>query len=557
MAIDQTASSGVSTLRMMIGGQSVDAADGQTFDIVNPATGRVIATAPLGGKTDVDRAVEAAQKAFDDPKGWATWAAGKRGRTLAKFAALVKSHSEELARLETRNTGKPISSSRGEVIGASLVFDYYGGAANKVFGQTIPVSKPGLDLTLREPIGVVGLIVPWNFPILMASWKLGPALAAGNTCILKPASLSPMTALRIGELALEAGIPAGVLNVVTGPGGSAGAAIAGHMGVGKVAFTGETTTGQEIMRLASNNVKKVSLELGGKSPNVVYADADIERFAAESPYAVYDNCGQDCCARSRIFVERSVHEQVVELFAAATRKVKVGNPEDDATEVGTLVSFKQRDRVRDYIEIGLAEGANLVVGGAAPEDESLAAGAYLMPAVFDGATNDMRIAREEIFGPVVDGHPVRHGGGGDPARQRHALRPLRLGLEPRHRQGPANGQGHPGRRALDQLEQQRPHRSAVRRLQDVRHRARARNVGDRALYRGQEHLHRPQVLGSRHPGGGAPAGSVIARSAAARSAAASERRRLELGMVPPKPVHERPVGRLERQPSPGDLEGLE
>ena len=401
MAIDQTASSGVSTLRMVIGGQTVDAADGQTFDIVNPATGGVIATAPLGGKTDVDRAVEAAQKAFDDPKGWATWAAGKRGRTLAKFAALVKSHSEELARLETRNTGKAISSSRGEVIGASLVFDYYGGAANKVFGQTIPVSKPGLDLTLREPIGVVGLIVPWNFPLLMASWKLGPALAAGNTCILKPASLSPMTALRIGELALEAGIPAGVLNVVTGPGGSAGAAIAGHMGVGKVAFTGETTTGQEIMRLASNNVKKVSLELGGKSPNIVYADADIERFAAESPYAVYDNCGQDCCARSRIFVERSVHEQVVELFAAATRKVKVGNPEDDATEVGTLVSFKQRDRVRDYIEIGLAEGANLVVGGAAPDDESLAAGAYLMPAVFDGATNEMRIAREEIFGPVV------------------------------------------------------------------------------------------------------------------------------------------------------------
>jgi betaine-aldehyde dehydrogenase len=401
MAIDPTPSTDVSVLKMMIGGQSVDAADGQTFEVVNPATGGVIATAPLGGKTDVDRAVEAAQKAFDDPKGWATWAAGKRGRTLAKFAALIKDKSDELAWLETRNVGKPIGGSRGEIIGASLVFDYYAGAANKVFGQTIPVSKPGLDLTLREPIGVVGLIVPWNFPLLMASWKLGPALAAGNTCILKPASLSPMTALRIGELALEAGIPAGVLNVVTGPGGSAGAAIAAHPGIGKVAFTGETTTGQEIMRLASNNVKKVSLELGGKSPNVVYADADIERFAAESPYSVFDNCGQDCCARSRIFVERSVHEQVVELFAAATRKVKVGDPTDEATEVGTLVSFKQRDRVKDYIEIGLGEGANLVVGGTAPEDEALAGGAYLMPAVFDGATNDMRIAREEIFGPVV------------------------------------------------------------------------------------------------------------------------------------------------------------
>ena len=400
MTVEQTASA-VSALKMMIGGQSVDAADGQTFEIVNPATGSVIATAPLGGKHDVDIAVAAAQKAFEDPKGWANWAAGKRGRTLAKFAAIIKDHSEELSWLETRNIGKPIGSSRGEIIGSSLVFDYYAGAANKVFGQTIPVSKPGLDLTLREPIGVVGLIVPWNFPLLMASWKLGPALAAGNTCILKPASLSPMTALRIGELALEAGIPAGVLNVVTGPGGTAGAAIAGHPGIGKVAFTGETTTGQEIMRLASNNVKKISLELGGKSPNVIYADADLERFAAESPYSVFDNCGQDCCARSRILVERSVHERVVELFAEATRKVVVGNPEDEATEVGTLVSFKQRDRVRDYIEIGLGEGANLVVGGDAPDDAALAEGAYLRPAVFDVVNNDMRIAREEIFGPVV------------------------------------------------------------------------------------------------------------------------------------------------------------
>ena len=285
-----------------------------------------IATAPQGGKVDVDKAVAAAQAAFEAPKGWSSWAAGKRGRTLAKLAALVKDHTEELAQLECRNTGKPITSARGEITGVSLVFDYYAGAANKIFGQTIPVSKPGLDLTLREPIGVVGLIVPWNFPLLMASWKLGPALAAGNTCILKPASYSPMTALRLGELALEAGFPPGVINVVTGPGGTAGAAIAAHPGIGKVAFTGETTTGQEIMRLASNNVKKISLELGGKSPNVVYADADIERFAAESPYSVFDNCGQDCCARSRILVERSAHDQVVELFAAATRKVVVGDP---------------------------------------------------------------------------------------------------------------------------------------------------------------------------------------------------------------------------------------
>jgi betaine-aldehyde dehydrogenase len=404
MAIDQHAADAAAAqtkLQMVVGGETVDAADGQTFEIVNPANGEVIATAPLGGKNDVDRAVEAAQKAFEDPKGWATWAAGKRARTLAKLADLIKKNSEELAQLESRNTGKPITSARGEIIGASLVFDYYAGAANKVYGQTIPVSKPGIDMTLKEPIGVCGLIVPWNFPLLMASWKLGPALAAGNTVILKPASLSPMTALRVGQLALEAGLPPGVMNVVTGPGGTAGAAIAAHPGIGKVAFTGETTTGQEIMRLASANVKKVSLELGGKSPNVVYADADIERFASESPYSVFDNCGQDCCARSRILVERSAHEKVVELFAEATRKVVVGNPADEATQVGTLVSFKQRERVEHYIELGLEEGANLVVGGVEPEDDGLKNGAYLMPAVFDGVSNDMRIAKEEIFGPVV------------------------------------------------------------------------------------------------------------------------------------------------------------
>ena len=387
--------------QMVIGGESVASGDGQTFDIVNPANGQTIATAPLGGKADVDRAVAAAQTAFDDRKGWATWAAGKRGRSLSKLADLLKKHSDELAWLESRNGGKPITSARGEVIGASLVFDYYAGAANKIFGQTIPVSKPGLDLTLREPIGVVGLIVPWNFPLLMASWKVAPALAAGNTAILKPASYTPLTAIRLGELALEAGIPPGVLNVVTGPGGTVGASIAGHPGIGKVAFTGETTTGQEIMQLASSNVKKISLELGGKSPNIVFADADLEKFAKESPYSVFDNCGQDCCARSRIFVERSVHERVVELFADATRNVKVGDPADEATEVGPLVSTKQRDRVKDYIEIGLGEGATVVVGGEAPDDPALADGAYLLPTVFDGVDNDMRIAREEIFGPVV------------------------------------------------------------------------------------------------------------------------------------------------------------
>jgi acyl-CoA reductase-like NAD-dependent aldehyde dehydrogenase len=388
-------------VKMIIGGEQVEAADGQTFEVSNPATGQVLANVPLGGPEDVNRAVAAAQAAFDDPKGWSSWSAAKRGRTLQKLSGLVKQHLEQLAQLESRNVGKPISGARGEALAVSLVFEYYAGAANKVFGETIPVSRPGLDFTLREPIGVVGLIVPWNFPMNMASWKLGPALAAGNTTILKPASYTPLTALRLGELALEAGFPAGVVNVITGPGGSAGAALAGHPGVGKIAFTGETTTGQEIMRQAANNVKKISLELGGKSPNIVFADADLEKWAAESPYSVFDNAGQDCCARSRIFVEASVHDRAVELFTAATKKVVVGDPAQDATEMGSLVSQRQRERVSDYIAIGRDEGAELVYGGEAPTGEVFDIGAYLMPTIFDAATTGMRIVREEIFGPVV------------------------------------------------------------------------------------------------------------------------------------------------------------
>ncbi len=386
-------------LEMVIGGQHVPAADGAVFDVVSPVDGAVIARVPRGGAEDVDRAVIAAQRAFDGE--WHGWSQTRRGRTLARFAALIRDHLEELAATESRNMGKPISSARWEIGAVADVIEYYGGAANKLMGETIPVSKPGFDFTLREPIGVVGLIVPWNFPLMLASWKIGPALAAGNTAILKPASYTPLTAIRVAELALEAGFPPGVLNVVTGPGSTAGAAIAAHPGIGKVAFTGETATGQEIMRAAAGNIKKVSLELGGKSPNVVFADADLERFAAESPYSVFDNCGQDCCARSRIIVERSVHDRVVELFAAATRQVKVGDPADPATEVGTMVSFRQRETVLDYIRIGREEGAHVVVGGGIPSEPALAQGAYIEPTVLDRVTSRMRIAQEEVFGPVV------------------------------------------------------------------------------------------------------------------------------------------------------------
>jgi acyl-CoA reductase-like NAD-dependent aldehyde dehydrogenase len=384
---------------MVIAGRQVLAAEGGLFDVVSPVTGEVIARAPSGGPRDVDAAVAAARAAYDGE--WHTWSQTRRGQVLARLAGLTRDHLEELAQLETDNGGKPISSSRWEIGTVANVLEYYAGAANKITGETIPVSKPGFDFTLREPIGVVGLIVPWNFPLMLASWKLGPALAAGNTVILKPASYTPLTAVRFGELALEAGLPAGVLNVVIGPGSVVGAAIAAHPGIGKVGFTGETATGQEIMRLAAANVKKVSLELGGKSPNVVFADADIERFAAESPYSVFDNCGQDCCARSRILVERAVHDRVVELFAAATRKVRVGDPNDPATEVGTMISFRQRETVLDYVRIGREEGARVVVGGGIPSDPALARGAYIEPTILDGVDSRMRIAQEEIFGPVV------------------------------------------------------------------------------------------------------------------------------------------------------------
>jgi acyl-CoA reductase-like NAD-dependent aldehyde dehydrogenase len=386
-------------LAMIIGGEQVAAADGGTFDVVSPVTGQLIARVPKGGPEDVDRAVAAAQRAFDGE--WHTWSQTRRGQALHRLAALTRDHGEELAQLESRNMGKPISSARWEIGAVADVLDYHAGAANKLMGETIPVSKPGFDFTLREPIGVVGLIVPWNFPLMLASWKIGPALAAGNTAILKPASYTPLTAIRFAELALEAGIPPGVLNVVTGPGTTAGAAIAAHSGIGKVAFTGETATGQEIMRAAAGNIKKLSLELGGKSPNIVFADADLERFAAESPYSVFDNCGQDCCARSRILVERSVHDRVVELFAAATLKVKVGDPADPATQVGTMVSLRQRATVLDFIRIGRAEGARVVVGGGIPGGPAHGLGAYIEPTVFDGVTSRMRIAQEEIFGPVV------------------------------------------------------------------------------------------------------------------------------------------------------------
>ncbi len=326
---------------------------------------------------------------------------------LLDLAARVRAQADELALLEARNTGKPISDARWEIGSGAACFEYYAGAATKLAGSTPPVDAPGLSLTLRQPLGPCALIVPWNFPFLIACWKIAPALAAGNTVVVKPASATPLSVLRLAELAGEAGLPPGVLNVVSGPGDGVGSALVSDPDVVKVSFTGDSTNGAEILRLGAADIKRTSLELGGKSASVVFADADLARCVEKSLLAVFGNAGQDCCARSRILVEASVHDAFVEAFAAATQALIVGDPLAENTQIGSLISRAHRERVQRYIEVGREEGARLVCGGDVPKDPALAAGAYLNPAVFDRVTPSMRIAREEIFGPVVAILPFR------------------------------------------------------------------------------------------------------------------------------------------------------
>jgi acyl-CoA reductase-like NAD-dependent aldehyde dehydrogenase len=391
---------------MLIGGRRVATADGKTFDTYNPATGEVIARVAEAGAEDVDRAVGAARKAFDGGK-WPAFSASKRGRILLKAAALIRARLDEIAELETRNGGKTITDSRGEVLGTAACFEYYAGAGTRIMGETIPVSATGLDLTLREPVGVCAQIIPWNFPIVMAGWKLAPALAAGCTVVLKPAEQTPLTALLLGEILYEAGVPEGVVNIVTGPGETTGSALINHPLIDKIAFTGSTDVGKIVMRAAAEGIKRVSLELGGKSPNIVFDDVDIESVVDKSVYSVFANAGQDCCARTRFFV----HERIAEAFTAAlverTRQLRVGDPRDEHSEIGAIISPQQQANVERYLDIGQREGAQLLVGGTRPEDAGLANGNFLLPAVFSGVRNDMRIAREEIFGPVVGVIPFR------------------------------------------------------------------------------------------------------------------------------------------------------
>lgn len=385
---------------LIIDGQRVPSASGQTYETINPATGQGLAQVAEAGLEDVERAVAAARRAFDDGP-WPTMPASQRARVLFKMAEIIRERADTLAELETRNSGKIISDSLGEVRAAAACFEYYGGAATKIFGETIPTTAPGLDLTLREPVGVVGQIIPWNFPIVMASWKLGPALAAGCTAILKPARQTPLTALALGEIALEAGAPPGVVNVLSGAGPLIGAALAQHKGVDKIAFTGSTEVGSSLMRLCANDIKRVSLELGGKSPNIIFADADIDAMVASSVYAVFGNAGQDCCARTRIFVERRILDEFSEKFAARTRQLRLGDPMHPETEIGSLISRAQRERVTGYIELGQQEGATVACGGREPDDEALRPGSFLLPTVLTNVNNEMRVAQEEIFGPVA------------------------------------------------------------------------------------------------------------------------------------------------------------
>ena len=357
-----------------------------TLHVVNPATEAVIAELEQAGIDEADEAVSRAKAAGP---AWRAVAPEDRGRLLRRVATLVEEHAEELARVESENVGKPIAAARGEVAMVARVFHFYAGAVDKHGGSEIPVAG-GIDVTFREPLGVVGLIVPWNFPLNIASWKLGPALACGNTVVLKPAELTPLSALRLSELILDAGIPEGVVNVLVGKGSIVGRRLAEHPDVAKIGFTGSTLIGRDVMRAAAGTIKRVTLELGGKSANVVFEDADLDRAASSAPDAVFDNAGQDCCARSRILVQRSVYDEFLERLVAAASRVRVGDPRDDATEMGPLISAGHRETVASFVDDDVA------FRGDTPDGPG-----FWFPCTIVEASNDDRVAREEVFGPVA------------------------------------------------------------------------------------------------------------------------------------------------------------
>ncbi len=383
--------------RLLIDGKWRDSVSGKTFETLNPATEEVIAEVAEGDAADVDLAVKAARKAFDSGP-WRAMDARDRGRLINRLADLIEENIDELAELETLDNGKPISEARhGDLPLVVDTFRYYAGWADKLHGQTIPVRGKYFSYTKREPVGVVGQIIPWNFPMMMVAWKWAPALAAGCTIVLKPAEQTPLTALRLGELAMEAGIPAGVINIVNGFGETAGASLVSHRGVDKIAFTGEGRTGQIIMRSAADTMKRITLELGGKSPNIVFADADIEAAVEGTMVGIFLNQGQCCCAGSRLFVQDAIHDQFVNRLAAKVQSRRVGDPFDPQTQQGPQVDRAQFDRIMGYIAQGKAQGARVVTGGERHGEK----GYFIKPTIFADVKDDMTIATEEIFGPVL------------------------------------------------------------------------------------------------------------------------------------------------------------
>lgn len=383
---------------MFIGGKWVDSASGKTFPTLNPATGETICQVAEGDKADIDLAVKAARKAYESGP-WSRMNASDRGRLMHKLADAIEANTDELAALESLDNGKPIADSLAADLPLTVkCYRYYAGWADKIQGKTIPIDGPYFCYTRHEPVGVVGQIIPWNFPLLMQAWKWAPALACGNTVVLKPAEQTPLTALRVAKLAQEVGFPDGVVNVVPGYGPTAGAALASHMDVDKLAFTGETSTGKIVMTAAAqSNLKRVSLELGGKSPNVVFADADLDAAVEGAYFGLFFNQGQCCVAGSRLFVEEKVYDRFVEKMLAKTRSRKVGDPFDPATEQGPQVSQEQFDRVMGYIDAGKKEGAKLLAGGNRAGEK----GYFVEPTVFTDVKDEMKIAKEEIFGPVM------------------------------------------------------------------------------------------------------------------------------------------------------------
>ncbi|HEV2385656.1 MAG TPA: aldehyde dehydrogenase family protein [Candidatus Acidoferrales bacterium] len=390
----------IKPVKLFIAGQWVEPAEGGSFPTINPATGQPLASVAEAGERDADAAVRAARQAFEAGP-WPEMSASERAKILWRIGDLIDQHNEDLGLLETADNGKPIFESRQvDMPMAAEVFRYYAGAATKIHGETVPVRGPFFHYTLREPVGVVAAIIPWNFPLLLASWKVAPALAAGNTVVLKPAPWTPLTALRLAELSQEAGLPPGVLNVITGSTRELGRALVLHRGVDKVAFTGSTATGQEILRNSADTLKRVSLELGGKSPNIVFADADLEAAARGATVGIFYGKGEVCAAGSRLFVERKIHDAFMDKLVERATKLRPADPLDPKTRLGALVSEPQMNKVLGYIEKGSAEGAKLVAGGRRAQVGN-GQGYFIEPTVFDGVSNDMTIAREEIFGPVV------------------------------------------------------------------------------------------------------------------------------------------------------------